>query len=64
MGAEKKIFQLDTSDNMGDVTLLDALAFARLINVLLKREGISKFVTFEEEFHSSEYNKHNRDEKA
>ena len=53
LGAEKKIFQLDTSDNMGDVTLLGALAFARLINVLLKREGISKFVTFEEEFHGT-----------
>ena len=54
IGASKRIFLLDRSDDMGDVTVLDGYAFARLINVLLREKGIiNKFVTFEEQFKGS-----------
>lgn len=54
IGASKRIFLLDRSDDMGDVTVLDGYAFARLINVLLREKGIiNKFVSFEEQFNGS-----------
>ena len=51
VGRDYEIFLLDRSDKMWDITCLDGFASARLINMLLKKEGISQFVSFQGRFY-------------